>query len=271
MPPEIISSILHRLHHVEVMLCADKVCRSWRRATRHEPELWHRIHMHDHADLRGRGLVDLHKMAADAVLRSEGQCEEFRGEGSCVHDNVLHFISDQAPLLKRLILNSCREISHEGFVEAIKRFPLLEELELTACLMVCSNEALETVAVACRRLKHLRLGHLSSSCLYYEGEPDDRDATAIATLHGLRSLQLVHNELSNHGLEAILDSCPRLESLEICRCRNIFMNNALQAKCARISMLRLVRSSLSPRFRLNLAAPPPSTRHRCTLSNGWLI
>lgn len=95
LPPEIISSIFHRLHHVEIMLRADKVCRSWRRAARDEPELWRRIHMHDHANLASRDLVDLGKMVGDAVLRSQGQCESFTGEDFCVHDKVLRFLSDR--------------------------------------------------------------------------------------------------------------------------------------------------------------------------------
>lgn len=75
----------------------------------------------------------------------------------------------RAPLLKSLILSSCDNISHGGFVEPIKRFPLLEELELTVCQSVRAKEALETVATVCPRLKHLRLEHIPSY-LYDEGE-----------------------------------------------------------------------------------------------------
>ncbi|TVU17227.1 hypothetical protein EJB05_33246, partial [Eragrostis curvula] len=95
LPPELISSIFHRLDPVEIMLCADKVCRSWRRAARHEPELWRHIDMVGHAQLAGRGLADLAKMAADAVLYSQEQCEAFRADGSCVDDDFLCFLADK--------------------------------------------------------------------------------------------------------------------------------------------------------------------------------
>ncbi|TVU47583.1 hypothetical protein EJB05_07189, partial [Eragrostis curvula] len=145
LPPDIISSIFHRLDHVEIMLCADKVCRSWRRAAREEPELWRRIDMRGHDELTHRGLADLTKMAADALLRSQGQCEAFSGEGRGVDDNFLRSLADQAPLLKSLILIACREISNKGFMEAIKRFRLLEELEISEC-WVHTREALKDFA-----------------------------------------------------------------------------------------------------------------------------
>ncbi|TVU10758.1 hypothetical protein EJB05_44304, partial [Eragrostis curvula] len=72
LPPELISSVFHRLDAVDIMLCADKVCRSWRRAAREEPELWRPIDMRGRAHLAARGLADLRKMAAVALARSQG-------------------------------------------------------------------------------------------------------------------------------------------------------------------------------------------------------
>ncbi|TVU17216.1 hypothetical protein EJB05_33235, partial [Eragrostis curvula] len=96
-------------------------------------------------------------MAADALLYSQGQCEAFRADGSWVDDDFLCFLADKTPLLKSLNLYSCRQVSHQGFVEAIKRFPLLEELELLSCFKVGTKEASEVAAMACPRLKHVRL------------------------------------------------------------------------------------------------------------------
>ena len=52
------------------MMGADKVCRSWRRAARDEPELWRRIDMRGYKTLSDRNLVDLNQMAVEAVRRS---------------------------------------------------------------------------------------------------------------------------------------------------------------------------------------------------------
>ncbi|TVU10762.1 hypothetical protein EJB05_44308, partial [Eragrostis curvula] len=241
LPPGLISSIFQKLNPVEIMLCADKVCRSWRRAARDEPELWRRIDMRGHDALAERGLADLGDIAADAVVYSQGQCGAFWGEGRGVDDNILRFLADRAPLLKSLVLIWCREVSQKGFVEAVKRFPLLEELEVSKNSGVNTRKALKDVAMACPRLKHLRLVHSSYIvCSCCPRNLDDREAMAIATMHELRSLQLVYNDLTNQGLEAILDNCLHLESLDIQKCRNVVMNKTLQVKCARISRMKIL-------------------------------
>ncbi|CAN6166185.1 unnamed protein product [Urochloa humidicola] len=243
LPPELISCVFHRLDPVQIMLGADKVCRSWRRAARDEPELWRRVDMRGYEDLARRNLADLNQMAMDAVLRSQGQCEAFTAERATlsVTDGFLRFLGNQAPALKSLILVYCYEVSDEGFMEAIQMFPQLEELELSECPTGRHN-VLFGVAKACPRLKHLRRNHLSyiycTCCPKPSG--DDREAMAIATMHGICTLQLAHNNLTNQGLVAILDNCPHIESLEICKCCNIIIDDALRSKCAHIKSLKLV-------------------------------
>ncbi|KAL6596940.1 hypothetical protein ACP70R_047074 [Stipagrostis hirtigluma subsp. patula] len=240
LPPELISSVLHRLDPVQIMLAADKVCRSWRRAARDEPELWRRVDMRGHTELAYRNLVDLRKMAVDAVSRSRGQCEAFCGQGFAVDDDFIRFLADQAPSLKSLI--NCGNISVRGFLAAIQRFPQLEELELSECWFVCHPEVLPAVAKACPRLKHLRLS--LKEIIYFDSfgydRIDDTQAMAIATMHQLRSLQLINGDLSNRGLAAIVDSCLNLESIDIRNCRNISMDGTLRAKCARIKTMKMI-------------------------------
>jgi hypothetical protein len=55
-------------------------------------------------------------------------------------------------------------------------------------------------------------------------------------MHGLRSLKLVHDNLSNKGLTTIIDNCPHLKYLHIQDCCNISMDANLTAKCAQITM-----------------------------------
>ncbi|CAN6203904.1 unnamed protein product [Urochloa humidicola] len=145
------------------MLGADKVCRSWRHAAREEPELWRRVDMRRYGELASWGLADLDRMAADAVWFSQGQCEAFTGAGSGVHDDFLRFLANQAPLLKSLILVLCRDISADGFMEVVRSFPLLEELELSECCDICENgvRVFEVVAKACPRLQHLKYSRLA--------------------------------------------------------------------------------------------------------------
>ncbi|TVU10761.1 hypothetical protein EJB05_44307, partial [Eragrostis curvula] len=201
--------------------------------------------MRGRAHLGSRGLADLRKMTADALARSQGQCEAFSAEGTgLVDDNFLLFLADRAPLLKSLTLNSCREVTHKGFIKAIERFPLLDELELSMFSGVDTGEVLKDIALVCPRLKHLSLIDapyiICGCCGCYMDLSNDREAMAIATMHELRSLQLLYNDLSNQGLEAILDNCPHLESLDMQKCRHIIMDDIPRAKCARIKTLKLL-------------------------------
>ncbi|CAN6223360.1 unnamed protein product [Urochloa humidicola] len=109
-------------------------------------------------------------------------------------------------------------------MEVIRRFPLLEELELSGCCDIRSNgvRVFEVVAT-CK-------GMLTATAPYshpcYTGDHNgDREAMAIARLHELRSLELVLSHLSNQGLADILDNCLHLKSLSIYYCPNVSVNN----------------------------------------------
>jgi hypothetical protein len=84
-------SVLRKLEPIELMVGgAGRVCRSWRRAVRDEPELWHRIDMRGRKDRRYR----INEGAArEAVLRGEGHCKAFWGEDAT--DHFLRFLAEQ--------------------------------------------------------------------------------------------------------------------------------------------------------------------------------
>ncbi|CAL5003512.1 unnamed protein product [Urochloa decumbens] len=242
LPLDAISAILGKLDHIEILMGAGKVCRSWRAAARDEPALWRRIDMRGHPELDR--VVNLYGMARVAVRRARGQCEAFWAEYAA-DDDVLHLLGEQAPSLKSLRLICCQDIVE--FEEEIKKFPLLEELEISLFTNIGGKQMFEEVGKSCPELKHFRF---NSYRFYSFGEySDDEDnefrynkddnALGIASMHGLRSLQLFGNSFTNEGLTAILDNCPHLESLDIRHCFNIDMDDALRAKCATIKTLRL--------------------------------
>uniref|UniRef100_A0ACD6A486 Uncharacterized protein n=1 Tax=Avena sativa TaxID=4498 RepID=A0ACD6A486_AVESA len=263
MPLDSILAVFHKLDHIDILMGADQVCHSWRRAARDEPVLWRRIVMRGKAGLSSR--INRQGMACAAVHRSAGQCEAFCGEYAG-DDGFLLYLSEQAPCLKSLRLISCSGVSFDGFAEMIRRFPLLEELELSQCPALTEwghlqNEVFEILGQACPRLKHFLLNKQ-----YFEEQrwvEKDIDARSIATMHKLRSLQVFANDLSNEGLAAILENCPYLESLDIRHCFNVDMDGIddekgklLRDKCARIKTVRFPRDSTddyefevgSPRF-----------------------
>ncbi|KAM0824536.1 hypothetical protein ACQ4PT_070139 [Festuca glaucescens] len=233
LPIDALLSVLHKLEPIELMVgSAGRVCRSWRRAVRDEPELWRRIDMRVRKDHRYR--TD-EGTAREAVRRASGRCEAFWGEDAT--DHFLLFLAELAPTLKSLRLISSNHISNEALMESINKFPMLEELELSLCKNVF-GKVYEVIGIACPHLKSFRLSY---PCFYSIEDAEynkDEEAMGIATMSALRSLQLFGRELTNKGLTAILDNCTHLEHLDIRHCFNIYFDTTLRAKCARIKTMR---------------------------------
>ncbi|XP_048543043.1 putative F-box/LRR-repeat protein 23 [Triticum urartu] len=230
LPQDAISCILRKLDQVELLLGgAAAVCRSWRRVARHEPELWRCIDARDLPAVPPFGWQAVRTNLVRAALRlSAGQCEVFAAE--LFDDDLFLFLGEQAPLLKRLYLIKCYYVSKEVFAKVMRKFPLLEELELS--MWFGSTEMLEIVAEACPRLKHFSL---IKKDRFYKPE-DDGNAFAIAKMHELRSLYLDSNRLTNKGLTVILDGCPHLEHLNVFECKYLRMDDDLLEKCSRVNM-----------------------------------
>lgn len=94
--------------------------------------------------------------------------------------------------MKSLRLISCLGVSNEGIEEAIKQFPLLEELELSFCDNV-TYKAYAVIGVTCGpQLKCLKL--IKS---FFDGWDGNQDVWVIKNMHELRSLQLFANTLTN--------------------------------------------------------------------------
>ncbi|CAO2168325.1 unnamed protein product [Urochloa humidicola] len=211
-----------------------------------------------------RGLVEpaklkyvntLRFMAMLAVNRSAGQLEAFFGR-QFVTAELLNYIGDRAPSLKTLRLISCNEIGNRGFVEAMKKFPLLEELELAHCAYLGNGEAYEIVGKSCPHLKSFKLINGYTRKFIFEGDPyieylqggnhEDQnsnrgndEALGIASMIGLHTLHLFCCDLSNWGLTAILDACTNLESLDIRQCFYLKIDAAMKARLASLKTVRL--------------------------------
>ncbi|CAO2200841.1 unnamed protein product [Urochloa humidicola] len=240
LPQGALSAILGKLDHIEILRGAGRVCSSWRRVARDDPELWRRINMLSHAELFFE--CDLHALARTAVLRSAGLCEAFWGEYAG-DDRLIIYLAERAPLLKSLRFISCYDVCQEAFMEAMRKFPRLEELELSICPNVY-GEAFAVVGESCSNLKRFRLSKNQLVSIEGGGIDKDEDAMGIAKMRGLHSLQLFNCELTDAGMTAILNGCPKLESLDIRQCFNVKMDRAtIRAKCPRIRTLKLPHDS----------------------------
>ncbi|CAL5008095.1 unnamed protein product [Urochloa decumbens] len=238
-----LTSIFTKLGAVEVLMGAGLVCHSWLFAAK-VPSLWRYLNMTKDnnvvKEMCSSGARDLLcAMAKEVVDRSGGQLEVFIGE-EFVDDDLIKYIGGRTPSLKILHLTSCFTVLNEGFVEAINRFPLLEELKLSACENIGGRATYEAVGKACRNLKRFEVAKYMPLPYSFEIDQEDNSdcdaARGIATMRGLHSLKISHSKLNNKALAAILDNCPHLESLDLDYCFNIFMDDAMRAKYAGIKM-----------------------------------
>lgn len=130
---------------------------------------------------------------------------------------------------------SCYDISDKGLCDVAAKLPLLVDLDISYCTP--SREVLEEVGQRCPLLRSFKLNATGSMCSRIEC---DEEALAIANnMHGLRHLQIFGNKLTNDGLQAILDGCPHLESLDLRQCFNVNLDGHLGKRCAeRVKDLR---------------------------------
>ncbi|XP_057763923.1 F-box protein SKIP19-like [Salvia miltiorrhiza] len=196
-------------------------------------------------------------MCRHAVDRSQGQLVdltiEYFGDGE-----LINYIADRSRNLKRLKLVFCHQMSEGPLVQAIEKFEQLEELHLTMLPWI-SPDQIEAIGNSCPKLKSFSYNERGSK---YPHPPDleddddddiiegfDRNVNARAIgkcMPNLHHLQLFAHDMRNEGLEAILDGCPRLESLDIRQCFGLDLRGDLGKRCReQIKDLRLPNDSVS--------------------------
>ncbi|KAF3561880.1 hypothetical protein DY000_02010971 [Brassica cretica] len=143
---------------------------------------------------------------------------------------VPDLITCRSSRLKSLRLIMFYPIADEGFVEAVRKLPLLEYLEVTYSSL--SGESLIIVGQSCPNLKTLRLNS-EPDPKFYDEECNDEEALGIAeSMPELCHLQLFGNILTNTGLTAILDGYPHREHLDLRKCFNVRLEGDLEKRCS---------------------------------------
>ncbi|KAG5381456.1 hypothetical protein IGI04_032926 [Brassica rapa subsp. trilocularis] len=229
LPYVLTSSILRRLDYTDILVNAQRVCRSWRRVCK-DPAMWSKIDLRDLGKFRYlvktlcRHILDL----------SQGGLVEL-DMWYIGPDSLLDYIAYRSSNLRSLKLDLISMITTDGLTEALGKLPLLEELELSRYTL--SGDSLKVVGQSCPKLKTLKLHSLE---IRPPGYGNDDDALAIAeTMHGLRFLLLFGNCLTKVGLNAILDNCLDLEHLDLRLCFNFKLVGDLEKRCSeRIKVLR---------------------------------
>ncbi|CAI9100734.1 OLC1v1037896C1 [Oldenlandia corymbosa var. corymbosa] len=244
LPRDLIANILQRLDVEIILEDAQRVCTTWRSVCT-DPSMWRKIDLSLRNDYSE---YDAGIMCKHLVDRSQGQLADLR-LGFFATDALLAYIAERSGQLRYLSLDSCDEISGDGLTEAIKRFPLLEELHLFHSEF--PSEFIETVGHTCPLLKSFSIG----SVAWFDDDEDIRDpgtesnklALAIAkTMPGLRHLSLVGNTLTNEGLVAILDGCTHLELLDLRGCLGVNLEGDIGMRCSQqVKCVKLPKESIS--------------------------
>ena len=232
LPREITAAIMHKLGAIEVLTTAQRVCTAWRSVCR-DPSMWRCIDMQNTGNL-WEVPYNLEKMCRHAVDRSRGQLIDINIEYFGT-DDLLLYISQRSSQLRRLQLVFSYEITGDGLIQAVQNFPLLEELHLYYTSI--DAKAIEAIGRACPQLKSFKLNNRWYRQQYVVC---DMEALAIAqNMPELRHLQLFGNKMTNEGLQAILDGCPHLESLDLRQCFNIHFGGNIGRLCTqRIRVLK---------------------------------
>ncbi|KAK8450459.1 hypothetical protein SEVIR_6G032500v4 [Setaria viridis] len=237
LPLDVLVSIFTNVGAVDVLTGTSLVCHSWLEAAK-VPDLWRSVDMANH-NVEKVDEDDLRALAKVAVDRSKGQLEVFLGK-LFVTDGLLMYIADRSASLKSLSLISCHDVTNKGFSYLIAKSPLLENLSLELCPRIGGRGIYEATGKACPQLKRFSL-HRELFRFSFNYPRRYQEERGLEVMHELRSLSLIGSSVSNSGLEAILDSCPHLETLFLRDCYLAVPDSALRAKCARLKTVTFLK------------------------------
>lgn len=167
----------------------------------------------------------LENLTKQAVHRSCGELIDITLECFCT-DELLDHVAQSSSKLKRLCLSNCYNITSDGLSHAVKKLPQLEQLHLYYTSIYVDD--IEVVGQHCPHLKSFKLiKDFTRSRIECDG-----DALAIAnSMPELRHLQLFGSKMTNEGLQAILQNCRHLKSLDVRRCFNLNLAGDLGKLC----------------------------------------
>ncbi|XP_055805544.1 putative F-box/LRR-repeat protein 23 [Solanum dulcamara] len=230
LPREITADILRRVGVVDTLLNAQNVCTTWWEVC-HDSSMWRVIDMRNAEDVEMDGVF--HKACRVAVDRSQGQLSKINIE-YFGNDYLLKYIAERSNQLRHLRLVGCDTISKGCLAAVAENFPLLEELHIY--LSAINIVDIEAFGRSCSQLKSFTLnacgfrGGLTGFSRLQINVNDQAHAIAV-NMPELRHLALFGNTMTNEGLCAILDGCPRLESLDLRHCYSIDLEGDLETRC----------------------------------------
>ncbi|PWA50844.1 F-box domain, Leucine-rich repeat domain, L domain-like protein [Artemisia annua] len=252
LPSDIMANIFSRLCISDILENAQKVCTAWRKISK-DPAMWRVINMNDLFDpnesnedeeeeedddedeyeddeeeeeVDPKREISREKVCKHLVDRSQGQLVDLTLVSTNNAEILLH-VAERSCQLRRLEMVN----GYHNWVDALIKFPLLEELNLYSVKI--TKEEIEVIGRYCPMLKTFKVN--SEAYAVPLGDEDDNEPLNAAafnyyaklyneipiaigkTLHELRHLELIGSNMTNEALQAILDGCCHLETLDL-RC-----------------------------------------------------
>ncbi|OIW21487.1 hypothetical protein TanjilG_05129 [Lupinus angustifolius] len=247
--------ILKKLSVYDFIMNAQYVCYEWRNICK-DPLTWHTIVMSNtsiyinrHPHCRNSSPMTI---MFDSWLKKMCKCMIDLSAGHLIYIDIcdfgdkdlLEYIINSSSQIRSLRFNNCciYDKKRLNVNELAKKLPQLYNLSICFC-HAFSKDFLEAIGICCPRLTKLNL------CKHYkcfdkenkiyndeDGGDDghDEDAFVIAkTMPQLLRLRLCQNKITNIGLVAILDGCPRLEFLRVIKCDYLNLKGSLLERCVR--------------------------------------
>ncbi|XP_076897373.1 putative F-box/LRR-repeat protein 9 [Bidens hawaiensis] len=229
LPSDLMLNILQRVGVADRLQIAQLVCTAWREECSEDPV--------DRAACK--------EMCKLAVDRSQGQLLDLTVARFCDYE-LLRYVADRSSKLRRLEIVNYFGGRYGGlWSEPFKKLSLLEELSLVRIKL--EVEYIEAAGRYCPLLKTLKVNRralsLSTITDIYDDYVSISNKIALAigkNLPELTHLELIGSGLENIGLQAILDGCCHLESLDLRRCLGLDLNGDLGKRCSQhIKSLKL--------------------------------
>ncbi|KAI3709985.1 hypothetical protein L2E82_39758 [Cichorium intybus] len=225
MPDELMANILQRLGTVDKLRIARTVCGTWRRICK-DPAMWKIVYIdkfHDGCDTD----YNLEMLVKQAVDLSCGELIDISIVGFC-DDYLLDYIVLRSSKLKSFSIWDCYDVSGWGVSQAVKRVPQLEKLHLTDTCTI--PEEIEVIGRNCPQLKSFETDIREPFM-----ECDDQAVAIAKNMPELRHLRIYGLIMTNHGVRAILNGCPHLQSLNI----HMFYSFELDRNLVKVCMERI--------------------------------
>ncbi|PIA38872.1 hypothetical protein AQUCO_02700224v1 [Aquilegia coerulea] len=180
-----------------------------------------------------RRMVISNRILKEVVDRSCGELMEISVKPGWCRDNIIHYVVDKSNLLKSLRLEACSEMTDEGVLEACRKLPLLEKLELNRECTI-SKQVVQDIGRSCSRLNYFQLVLQKRKIRsFFKNRPpvmcwrelnqkkrycEEIIFAIVGSMPQLRGLCLTGLWLTNNGLQRILDGCIHLDNLDLRGC-----------------------------------------------------